>query len=309
MSFKGIDVSEWQGNINWVKVKPQIDFAILKLGNIGDGNKFWVDPYFETNYNQCKNLGIPIGVYVYSYTNELTNIDECARAVVNYLQGKKLELPVYIDMEDAEIAVEGKDKLTQLVIEFNTIIEQAGIWAGVYANLNWFTNYLNKSALVPRYTSWIAHPENANNLDKYKGQYDMFQYSFKGKVDGINGNVDMDYMYRDLIAEINGGSKPEPTPTPTKSIDELANEVINGQWGNGQERIDRLTAAGYDYNAVQNRVNEILGADNKQYYTIQYGDTLSGIAAKFGTTVTQLCNWNNISNPNRIYAGNTIRVK
>lgn len=309
MSLKGIDISEWQGNIDWIKVKSQIDFAIIKLGNIGDGNKFWLDPKFELNYTQCRTLGIPIGVYVYSYTNELTNIDDCARAVVNYLQGKKIDLPVYIDMEDAEISVEGKDKLTQLVIEFNTIIEQAGLWAGVYANLNWYNNYLNKDEIKRRYTTWIAHPENANNLDKYKGQYDMFQYSFKGKVDGINGNVDMDYMYRDLIAEINGGSKPEPIPTPSKSIDELAQEVIDGQWGNGEERINRLKEAGYDYNAVQNRVNEILGANNKQYYTIRYGDTLSGIASKFGTSVKQLCEWNNISNPNVIYAGTTIRVK
>lgn len=307
MSLKGIDVSEWQRNINWGEVKPQIDFAILKLGNIGDGNKFWIDPYFETNYNQCKNLGIPIGVYVYSYTNELTNIDDCARAVVNYLQGKILELPVYIDMEDKEIAVEGKDKLTQLVIEFNTIIEQAGLWAGVYANLNWFNNYLNKDIIKSKYTTWIAH--YGVSPDKYEGQYDMLQYTSSGKVSGINGNTDMNEMYRDLIADINGGNRHEPTPTPSKSIDELANEVINGQWGNGQERIDRLTAAGYDYNAVQNKVNEILGADDKEYYTIQYGDTLSGIAAKFGTSVSQLCSWNNISNPNLIYAGNTIRVK
>ena len=156
--MKGIDVSKWNATIDWNKVKAAgIEFAILKLGNIGDGNKFWLDGNFERNYTECKRVGMPIGVYLYCYTNEIANIDDCANAVVNYLRTKKLELPVYIDMEDKEIAVEGKAKLTQLVIEFNTIIEKAGLWAGVYANLNWFNNYLNKDELRKRYT-YSQHP-------------------------------------------------------------------------------------------------------------------------------------------------------
>ena len=133
----------------------------------------------------------------------------------------------------------------------------------------------------------------------------MLQYTSSGSVTGINGSVDMNEMYRDLIADISGST---PTPAPSKSIDELAQEVINGEWGNGDERKQRLTEAGYDYDAVQNRVNELLGP-SEEYYTIQSGDTLSGIASKFGTSISQLCSWNNISNPNLIYAGDTIRVR
>lgn len=306
----GIDVSKWQGNIDWVKVKPQIDFAILKLGNIGDNNKFWLDEKFERNYTQCRTLNIPIGVYVYCYTNEITNIDDCARAVVNYLQDKKLNLPVYIDMEDKEIAVEGKAKLTQLVITFNTIIEQAGLWAGVYANLNWFTNYLNKDEIKRRYTTWVAH--YGVNKDKYKGQFDMLQYSSSGKINGIDGNVDVNEMYRDLIKEMNGSSTtpvaPTPAPAPTKTVDELAQEVINGQWGNGQDRINKLTQAGYNYNDVQARVNAILGANTTRTYTVKKGDTLSAIAKKYGTTVDSLVKKNNIKNRNLIYVGQVLKV-
>lgn len=302
----GVDVSTWQGDIDWNKAKGQISFAILRLGYIGN-NENSLDAKFERNYAECRRLGIPIGVYVYNYVRSEGRIKESAQWVINKLQGKEIQLPVYLDMEDSSITGIGRSGLTNLCVAFNTVIEKAGYWAGVYANLNWYNNYLNKDEIKRRYTTWIAH--YGVDPNKYKGQYDMLQYTSSGKVSGISGNADMNEMYRNLIAEINGGSKPKPTPTPRKSIDELAKEVINGQWGNGEDRKNRLTKAGYDYNAVQNKVNEILGANNKQYYTIKSGDTLSGISAKFGTSISQLCAWNNISNPNVIYAGNKIRVK
>lgn len=216
MSLKGIDVSHWNDPIDWNKVKPQIDFAILKMGNIGDKRKFWLDEDFERNYNECKRLNIPVGVYVYSYTNNLDNAKLAGQEVANYVKNLNLDLPVYIDMEDNEIKVEGKEKLTQIVIAFNEEIEKAGKWAGVYANLDWFKNYLDRSKLIPRFTSWIAHVDYTNNQDKYKGEYDMFQYSWIGHIAGCNGNegkVDMNIMYRDLIGEI-ANNKPQPQPTP-----------------------------------------------------------------------------------------------
>ncbi len=307
MGMRGIDVSSWQEYINWDLVKNQIDFAILKLGNIGDNTKFWVDKFFERNYNECTRLGIPVGVYVYCYSNEIPNAEVAAREIVAYLSNKKIQLPVYIDMEDDEIKVEGRDKLTQICISFNTIIEQAGLWAGVYANLDWFNNYLNKSALVPRYTSWIAHPENANNLDKYKGQYDMFQYSFKGQIGGISGNVDMNYLYRDLVSEINGSQPIQPV-NPKKSNEEIADEVIAGKWGNGDDRKKSLLAEGYDYDAIQDIVNEKMGYHKEKTYVVKPGDTLSAIAAKYGTTYQEIATKNGISNPNLIYPGQILKI-
>ena len=266
MSYRGIDVSHYNQPINWDLVKGQIDFAILKLGNIGDNTKFWLDNTFESNYANCKRLGIPIGVYVYCYCNSPENSRQAGEQVREYLSDKPLELPIYIDMEDDEIKVEEKDRLTEIVIAFNSEIEKDCKWAGVYANLDWFKNYLNKDLLCDKYTSWIAHIDYTNDQDKYEGQYDMFQYSWKGHIEGCNGNngdVDMNIMYRDIINEI-AGDTPQPQPTPQKSNDEIADEVINGLWGNGEDRKNRLEAEGYDYETIQNIVNQKLGGNG--YY-------------------------------------------
>ena len=107
-----------------------------------------------------------------------------------------------------------------------------------------------------------------------------------------------------------------PTTTPTapvrKSNEVIAQEVINGAWGNGEDRKKRLTAAGYDYNAVQNIVNQKMAAKNQTahvYYIVKRGDTLSGIASKYGTTYQRLAQINGIADPNKIYPGQKIRVK
>lgn len=94
-----------------------------------------------------------------------------------------------------------------------------------------------------------------------------------------------------------------------KTINELALEVIKGDWGNGLTRREALTKAGYDYNKIQARVNEILSSSSYEYYTAVYGDTLSGISKRFGTTVSRLVSWNNIKNPNLIYVGQRLRVR
>lgn len=302
----GIDVSTFQGNINWDKVKSQIGFAILRLGWIGNKNNHTLDTKFERNYSECKRLGIPVGVYVYNYCNCEDTAKSGAEWALQQLNGKSLELPVYLDMEDSSIANLGKDKLTNICIAFNTVIENAGLWAGVYANKDWFDNKLNKDTIKSKYTTWIAHYTSGTN--KYQGEYDIWQNSSSGKINGISGNTDTNYMYRDLIVEI--GNKTPSVPTNTKSIEELAIEVINGQWGNGDSRKSALQNAGYDYNAVQNRVNELLNVNNSTSttYTVKSGDTLSSIASKFGTTYQELAQLNRIADPNKIYVGQVLKI-
>lgn len=305
MSKFGIDVSQHQGIIDWDKVKENINFAILRLSWIGNKNNHTLDTQFERNYSECKRLGIPVGVYVYCYCNNTETAKAGANWTVEKLKGKSLDLPVYIDMEDSSIAGVGKTGLTNICIAFNSIIEQAGYWAGVYANANWFNNYLNKDEIKKKYTTWIAH-YGLSGTDKYKGEYDIWQNSSSGKVSGINGNVDTNYMHRDLLAEIKGN-----VSQTTKSIDEVAQEVINGQWGNGDDRKTRLTNAGYNYNEVQAKVNEKLNtsSNSSKTYTVKSGDTLSGIASKFGTTYQKIAADNGISNPNKIYPGQKLIIK
>lgn len=254
--MKGIDISQHNGAIDFNKVKNEVDFAILRLGWIGNKKNHTLDTRFNEYYNSCKSLNIPVGVYVYCYSNSEDHAQNGAEWTIKQLKDKTIDLPIYIDMEDDTIKGLGKDKLTQIVVAFNNVIERYGYSAGVYANLDWYKNYLNKDLIKSKYTTWIAH--YGVNEDKYNGQYDMLQYTSSGKISGIKGNVDLNKMYKVLL-NTNG-----PDTNVLKSIDEIAKEVINGQWGNGDERKKRLEEAGYNYKEVQNKVNQILGGNN--YY-------------------------------------------
>ena len=301
----GIDVSENNGTINWDLVKNNIDFAILRLGWIGNKNNHTLDKQFIRNYTECKRLGIPIGIYVYCYCKSEETIKQGANWTVEKLKGKSIELPIYIDMEDATIVNCGRDTLTNMCIAFNTIIEQSGKWAGVYANQNWFNNYLNKEELKRRYTCWIASYKKG--VDCYKGEYDIWQNSSKAKISGIAGNVDTNYMYRDLIAQI--GNKNVTQPQPTKSINEIVSEVLAGKWGNGEDRKNRLRQAGYNYETIQSAVNNALKPKQAVItYTVKSGDTLSGIAKKYNTTYQAIARKNNIANPNKIFVGQVLKI-
>ena len=303
----GIDVSQHQGEINWDKVKSQINFAILRLGWIGNKKNHTLDTQFERNYSECKRLGIPVGAYVYCYSNCEETAKSGANWVTDKLQGKSLELPVYIDMEDNSIADQGKNVLTNICIAFNSIIEANGRWAGVYANRNWYDNFLNKDEIKRRYTTWIATYVDA--VDKYKGEYDIWQNSSKGRIDGITGCVDTNYMYRDLITEVN--VKKEEAQTQTKSVNELVDEVIAGLWGDGEDRKKRLRKAGYNYETIQSAVNSKINSSktNKITYTVKKGDTLSKIATKYNTTYQEIAKKNNITNPNKIFVGQVLKIK
>lgn len=302
--LKGCDVSSHNGEINWGKVKPQIDFAIIRLG-YGDNIERQDDKYFIKNVNGCINNNIPFAVYLYSYATNLggsasiqSEVDHTKKMLSKI---SKKPFCVYIDMEDDSTIKLGKTMLTNFALEFCKQITQAGYKAGVYANQNWFQNYLQCSTIASYgYSIWCA--KYSTNKPNISSNYDIWQYSSTGHINGINGNVDMNYMYNNIIGQ---------TPKPVKkSVEEIAREVINGKWGNGADRKKRLTQAGYNYQEIQNRVNQILAPKPKiEYYIVKSGDNLSKIAKKYGTTVNQLVKWNNIKNPNLIYVGQKLRVK
>ena len=148
---------------------------------------------------------------------------------------------------------------------------------------------------------------------EYSG-FDIWQYSEKGKIDGIQ--VDLDIAYKDFpsvikAAGLNGFKKTEKTEDKIekkKSVDEIAKEVIEGKWANGAARKAKLKAAGYDYDEVQRRVNELLAEKKTVYYTVKKGDTLTAIANKYNTTVTKLKTANGIKNANVIYVGQKLKI-
>ena len=347
--LKGIDVSGYQGNIDWKKVKNDgVKFAIIKLGTIYDEDENSEESTFERNYNECIKNNIPVGVYVYNYCNSIEALKKGANWVLEVLNKRALNLPVYLDMEDKTIVSEGKAALTNQCNEFAKILTNAGYEVGVYANLNWFENYLEAKEFNSNISVWVAQYYKEC---EYEGEYDIWQYSSSGKVDGISGNVDMNYLYNENIIKNTDNNGPEDKTIdelaqevidgkwgngedrrkrleeagydydkvqdkvnsilsiPKKSIETLAREVIEGKWGNGTERKNKLEKAGYDYNKVQDKVNELLESKNSKTYTVKSGDTLSEIAEKYNTTVSKIVKDNNIENANLIYPGQKIVIK
>ena len=318
-TLRGIDVSRWQGTINWDLVKESgISFAILKAGGSDEG--CYTDPTFERNYAGAKAAGIPVGAYYYVgplCTSKEAGIADAQR-FLNIIKGKTFEYPVYIDLESTNPPA--KQGATTATIVFSEFMENNGYFVGIYASdISGFHDRLDISRLSA-YSKWVAI---YGSKPQYVTSYDIWQYSDSGRITGILGNVDMDYCYKDFpaiikAAGLNGFSKPNTAPStekpveaPKKTIDELAQEVIDGKWGNNPKRAERLTAAGYDYAAVQKRVNQILEEQAKpQYktYVVKRGDTLTSIARLYGTTVQKIASDNNIKNLNLIYPGQVLKI-
>lgn len=271
MKRKGIDVSKHQGTIDWKKVKNDgVEFAIIRIGYGGSAPV--KDAKFEENYKNARANGLDVGVYIYSYADTLTDAKTEANAVINWLGGRDLELPVYFDIEDKKQSVLGNTLRTNIVKTFCDMIENAGYWAGIYANKSWLTSKLNMNELNV-YTVWVAQWANTNT---YKGPYAMWQYTSDGSVNGISGRVDMNYQVSSLGGKIgtSGGST-----SFKKSNEEIANEVIAGKWGNGTDRKNRLTSAGYNYDAVQDIVNQKMGVTGTSYYKKYTGSSVSLVDA------------------------------
>lgn len=306
--LKGIDVSVHQGNIDWAKVKADgIDYAILRCG-YGSDMTYQDDGQFRRNASECERLGIPYGVYIYSYANNMAKANSEADHVLRLIKGRKLDYPVYYDLEDANTTGKcSKSLIGDMAEAFCNKIQKAGYKVGIYANLNWFNNYLTDSRF-DKWDKWVA--QYASKCT-YKGKYTMWQYTDKGTVNGIRGGVDMNYCYTDYVSgKSSTGTLEEKNNNIKKSNEAIAQEVLEGKWGNGAERKKKLTKAGYDYDAIQKIVNDMLQDNGDvQYYTVKSGDTLGAIAKKYGTTYQKLAKLNGISNPNKIYPGQKIRVK
>lgn len=318
MRLFGIDISVWQRDINLSQAKAEgVNFTIIR-GAYGNQK----DTAFETLYQRAKANGLGVGVYWWTRAvNEAQASEEAQILIDNVLKGKQFEYPIYIDVEDRLLQNLGKAKVDAIITSALTTLEKAGYYAGFYMNRNWYNNYCNGASLSKRFTCWLAQWSSAEVSNFPMWQFGgETNYQRTNKVAGIT--CDQDYCYVDFPSIIKNGGfngygkgtpSPAPQPQPSrKSNEELANEVIAGKWGNGEDRKNRLTQAGYDYNAVQSIVNQKVGAGKSsgaEYYTVQKGDNLTKIANRYGTTVNQLVAWNNIANPNLIYAGQKLRVR
>jgi len=218
--LKVIDVSAWQGVIDWEKVKPQIDGAILRCG-FGSDIESQDDKQFKRNADECTRLGIPFGVYLYSYAKNVAGAKSEAAHVLRLIKPYKLSFPIYLDLEQAgtESGAIERAKI------FGDIIEKAGYWCGVYANKYWWETHLSG---LERFTKWVAQ---YNTQCTYKGEnLDMWQYTSTGKINGIGGNVDVNECYRDFPAIIGKEteSKAAGTAKPTNEArEQLMSDILS----------------------------------------------------------------------------------
>lgn len=193
----GIDVSKWQGEIDWNMVRDAgIEYAIIRCGYRGSVSGSLVeDPYFEQNIRGATAAGVKVGIYFFTQAvNEVEAVEE-ASMVVSLIRDYDITYPVFIDTEGAG----GKGRADDLDVETRTAVcdafcrtvENAGYEAGIYASRNWYNNRLNTPSLE-KYVIWLAE---YRSVPIYQGYYQMWQYTSRGSVSGISGNVDLDISY------------------------------------------------------------------------------------------------------------------
>ena len=383
-----IDVSSWQGNINWVKTKGNIWLAILR---VQDGT--YLDPKLSRNIQFCEQLGIPYYCYGFYRNGGAT---EAARMVSRAKAAGAKNCRGYI----LDVEVSGQS-IAGIKSAGNTLAAN-GLDNGVYIANHLYSQYASVAKQSWVKFVWIPmYGVNDGKAHKKPSHYcDLWQFTSTGRVPGVSGNCDCnalagnrtkesftgpikqeskpgtaadlnqpDYIllgntlageygnnedrkknlgsrYDEIQALVNhvctasastlaseackgkygnGDDRKRALGTrydevqekinamlgadKKKSVSEVAKDVIAGKYGTGKTRVKMLEAEGYDANKVQAEVNKQLGFTSSVYYTVKSGDTLSGIAAKYGTTYTKLASMNGISNPNKIYVGQKIRVR
>lgn len=325
MSIWGIDVSQFQGVVDWNAVKDSgIQFAMLRAG-YGTGN---IDEQFPRNASECNRVGIPFGVYwfSYAYTEEgaRREADYCIEALSEY----EVHYPVAYDYEYASVdygesqgAVITRTLATLLVDSFCSRVEELGYFSMYYSNLDFLNRFFDNS-LRSRYALWYARYQSEPGLSDLA----LWQYRSNGRVNGIAGNVDMDIAFSDLAnvisrAGLNRLTEEVRTPQPpaAEPADVIVYTVRPG---------DTLSEIAAKYGTTYQRIALYNGIENPnliyagqvlripiggniaatRYYIVRPGDTLSELALRFGTTVRNLQQLNNIENPNLIYAGQTLRI-
>ena len=185
--YQGIDVSTWQGNIDWPTTAQNTYFAVIRAG-YGIGH---IDNYFETNYQKAKANGVKVGAYWYSYASSVNDAVQEANSIINALAGKQFEWPIYYDIEEQSIFDAGI--ASDIARAFCNVLEQNKYYCGIYSSTYTFNTYFDDDVKT-RYTIWLAHWDV--DVPTYKGAYDVWQYGI-GQMPGI-GDCDLDRGYLDF---------------------------------------------------------------------------------------------------------------
>ena len=317
MTMNGIDISKWQNGIDLSAVKA--DFVIVKATE-GIG---YVDKTCDKFFQKALGLGRKVGFYHFARpTNDAVREAEYFYNNCRGYFGKGIPILDWETGNTSNVAWAKRwlDRVYQLsgvkpVIYMSESVVNANDWSSVAAADYglWVAKYRDNN---PDYNYNMANAGTRPRVKWWKN-YCMWQWTSSGRLTGYSGNLDCDVFYGDgstwdaYVGKSANTAKPQSKPA-AKTTSQLADEVIAGQWGNGADRKKSLTAAGYNYDAVQKAVNQKMAAKKRAahvYYVVKRGDTLSGIASKYGTTYQRLAQINGIVDPNKIYVGQKIRVK
>ena len=190
MEIKGIDVSTWQGDIDWAEVAGQgIQFAILRASFGEEG----VDRKFEQNIQQAPAAGIACGAYHYCYATSTQAAQKEAEHFLEVIKPYQFPYPVALDLEDTAIAALGKNTATDIAQTFLETVKNAGYYVVLYSNLNWLVNYLDMQRLSS-YDVWLAQ---WSSKPTYQGDFGIWQYTSEGEISGIDAPVDRDLCYKE----------------------------------------------------------------------------------------------------------------
>lgn len=316
MQKKGIDISHHQGDIDFDKLKGNIDFAMVRTSY----GSFYEDKKYKRNIKELERVKIPYGLYHFSYATNVESAKKEATGFINIIKKYNPLYPVVIDIESSSRTSNVRnDTLVDITSTICSMIESAGYYVMIYANKDYLTGKLNSSKL-DRYDKWLAE---WSSKPTYNKNFGIWQYSSKGSLPGIVGNVDLNIAYKDYPSIINN-KKSDTSSSDRKEED--SNSVINYVVKKG----DTLSAIASKYNtnykslAEYNNIKnpnkiypgQIIKIPNKTTptpttYIVKKKDTLSAIASKYNTTWKKLYEKNkNVigKNPNKIYPGMVLKI-
>lgn len=223
MEIKGIDVSAHQGKINWDTVANYgMDFAILRITEVGNV----IDSQFENNFAGCSKHKIPVGVYKYSYASTVSEAQSEARKVVSVLNGRKIQFPVFLDLEHHNQRTLGAESIHKMADAFREIVEAAGYKFGIYCNVDWYNTVI--CSHLKKHDFWIArYPANDNGtvVERLRPSWGVgWQYSSKATIPGINAKVDRNIFYKDYIEAKESGTMAK---TKKQIIQNVRNDAVS----------------------------------------------------------------------------------
>lgn len=335
-TIQGIDVSKWQGVVNFEKVKADgYDFVILNAGYGKYLNQ--KDPTFERNYESAKAAGLYVGAYWYSYATTVADAKLEADTFLEAIKGKTFEYPVAFDIEDATQTKLSKSLIGDICDAFCKRLESAGYYVCLYSYSSFLANKIPAS-IVKSYDIWLAEFTNAES-PSYRGEYGIWQWNSRGSISGVLGDVDLNRSYKDYpsIMRVNGfNGHPTYELTDYKPGDVNGDGKVNAADitkvaahikgkksltddekkradvnGDGKVNAADLTSMAARVKGVSSTKSKPTSKPEEEWitHTVVAGDTLWALSKKYGVSIIELARINSIKNANIINVGQVLKIK